>query len=192
MGSACWLDNQKHLKCFSYSVISHNFIYHIFVTDSAILGSIFALLLRRRLLRKYRSNHAAKQRVLLVMGKISSPMTGFLLKRKIHEFTETQVRILSPRVRLGHGLGVTTCGCFSGLGCGCTEEPFVVLRAEGVHWPDGFRAHFLTGKVLPPGGCVSPKQTGLGPPNLEPSAEPEHWGAEMTMNSHVVASHTSA
>lgn len=146
MESAFWLDNQKHLKCFSYSVISHNAIYHIFVKDSATLSSVFALLSRRKLLRKYRSNHTAKQRVLLVTGKVSSPMTGFLLKPKIHEFAETQVRILSPRVRLGHRLGVATCGCFSGLGCGCTEAPFVVLRAEGGHWPDGFRPHFLTGE----------------------------------------------
>lgn len=95
-------------------------------------------------------------------------MTGFLLKPKIHEFTETQVRILSPRVRLGHGLGVATCGCFSGLGCGCTEEPFVVLRAEGVHWPDGFRAHFLTGKFYHLADASLQNKQASGPQALSP------------------------
>lgn len=83
-----------------------------FVKDSVTL-SIFALLLKRKLLRKYRSNYTAKQRVLLVI-EVSSPMTGFLLKPKIHEFAETQVRILIPRVRLGTSWVLLPAGVFLG------------------------------------------------------------------------------
>lgn len=100
---------------------------------------------------------------------------------------------LEPKSQARAGSGYCYLQACSGPGCGCTVEPFVVLEPDGVHQPDCFRAHFLNGKLLPPGGQISPKQTGPTPPNLEHCVERPNAGEQrQTIDTSLAVANTIA